>query len=58
VRNTTNVHFRGTLPEARAITLMRTKKPRPTWLSKGSMKNKPLRPSDYRSDIDKKVKEG
>ncbi|WP_186293328.1 hypothetical protein [Chitinimonas sp. BJB300] len=31
-----NVHFRGTLPEARAITLMRTTEPLPSWLSKGT----------------------
>lgn len=30
-----NVHFRGALPEARAVTLMRTTEPRPSWLSKG-----------------------
>jgi hypothetical protein len=30
-----NVHFRGTLPEARAVTLMRQADPRPSWLSKG-----------------------
>lgn len=33
--NARNVHFRGVLPEARAITLMRTTKPRPSWLSDG-----------------------
>ena len=30
-----NVHFRGTLPEARAITLMRQAEPPPSWLSRG-----------------------
>jgi hypothetical protein len=30
-----NVHFRGTLPEARAVTLMRQADPLPSWLSKG-----------------------
>jgi hypothetical protein len=30
-----NVHFRGVLPEARAVTLMRNAEPPPSWLSKG-----------------------
>jgi hypothetical protein len=30
-----NVHFRNTFPEAVAIKLMRNRKPRPAWLSKG-----------------------
>lgn len=30
-----NIHFRGTLPQAHAITLMRTTEPPPSWLSKG-----------------------
>jgi hypothetical protein len=30
-----SVHFRGTLPEARAVTLMRQADPPPPWLSKG-----------------------
>lgn len=30
-----NVHFRGALPEARAVTLMKTTEPRPSWLGKG-----------------------
>lgn len=30
-----NVHFRGTLPEARAVTLMRQADPPPSWLSRG-----------------------
>lgn len=30
-----SVHFRGTLPEARAVTLMRETEPPPKWLSKG-----------------------
>lgn len=30
-----NVHFRGTLPEARAVTLMRQADPLPSWLSRG-----------------------
>lgn len=34
ILNLSNVHFRGTLPEARAVTLMR-KDPGPAWLGKG-----------------------
>lgn len=30
-----NIHFRGALPEARAVTLMRQAEPPPAWLSKG-----------------------
>lgn len=33
--NMTNVHFRGVLPEARAVTLMKRADPPPSWLSKG-----------------------
>lgn len=35
ILNANNVHFRGALPEARAVTLMRSAEPRPSWLSKG-----------------------
>jgi hypothetical protein len=53
-----NVHYRGTLPEAAAVTLMRTKKPRPSWLS-----DIPLRwpKEDYKKvkkDIEDRVKDG
>ncbi|MCH7391128.1 hypothetical protein [Acinetobacter dispersus] len=58
VRNTTNVHFRGTLPEARAITLMRTKKPRPTWLSRGNLEHAPLEPASKRKMVNEMVKDG
>ncbi|WP_334007360.1 hypothetical protein [Acinetobacter colistiniresistens] len=58
VRNTTNVHFRGTLPEARAITLMRTKKPRPTWLSRGDLEHAPLEPASKRKTVNEMVKDG
>lgn len=37
---------------------MRTKKPRPTWLSTGNLEHNPLKPKDYRSDVDDMVKEG
>lgn len=58
IRNTTNIHFRGTLPEARAITLMRNTKPRPTWLSQGALEFEPLTPKKHRPYVDQKVKEG
>ena len=35
ILNASNVHFRGTLPEAQAVTLMRKADPLPPWLSKG-----------------------
>ncbi|KGM52623.1 hypothetical protein N799_13415 [Lysobacter arseniciresistens ZS79] len=44
--DTRNVHFRGTLPEARAVTLMRTTEPSPSWLSKGAGPHEMLDPSD------------
>lgn len=34
IHSVSNIHFRGALPEATAVTLMRTTKPRPSWLSK------------------------
>ena len=34
--NVSNVHFKGTLPETRAVTLMRTTEPPPAWMSKGT----------------------
>lgn len=53
-----NVHYRGALPEAAAVTLMRTKKPRPSWLS-----DRPERwpKADYarmKSRVEAKVKKG
>ncbi|MBX3618823.1 MAG: hypothetical protein KF891_02350 [Rhizobacter sp.] len=35
VVNVHNIHFRGTLPEAQAVRLMKTANPPPAWLSKG-----------------------
>lgn len=40
--NANNVHFRGALPEASAVSLMRRKEPPPAWLSKGEAKWKGL----------------
>lgn len=54
-----NVHFRGTLPQARAITLMKQAEPLPPWLSTGREgKWAELRPARVRSDVDDAVKEG
>ena len=41
VLNANNVHFRGALPEASAVSLMRRQKEKPAWLSKGKMKWEP-----------------
>lgn len=41
-----NVHFRGALPEAAAVTLMRSARPRPSWLSEGTAL--PWPPADAR----------
>jgi hypothetical protein len=35
ILNVSNVHFRGTLPEAQAVALMRRAEPLPAWMSKG-----------------------
>jgi hypothetical protein len=35
--NMNNVHFRGVLPEARAVTLMKRTDPAPSWLGKGTV---------------------
>ena len=54
-----NVHFRGALPEARAVTLMRTADPRPTWLSVGREgKWTEAEIKDARIKINKKKTEG
>ena len=46
ILNTRNVHFRGALPKARAVTLMREAKPRPKWLSEGAAEFKPMDPTE------------
>lgn len=52
--NVKNVHYRGALPEATAITLMRTTKPKPPWLSNGRdlTANPPLSARKKRSFVD------
>lgn len=45
--NVSNVHFRGTLPEAQAVSLMRKADPLPPWLTKGKPgKFAPLNPKE------------
>lgn len=59
VVNVGNIHFRGNLPEARAVTLMRNAEPPPSWLSKGKPTiNRSLDVEDWRATVDKKVAEG
>lgn len=54
-----NVHFRGTLPEARAVTLMKQAEPLPVWLSKGREgKWAEQVPSDAKTKLDAAVKNG
>lgn len=56
--NANNVHFRGGLPETRAVQLMK-KTPRPKWLTEGpDLKWKPLKPIDEMPGVQRKVKEG
>ncbi len=58
VVNVGNIHFRGNLPEARAVTLMRNAEPPPVWLSKGKPTNHlPLDPDDYRVEVDRMAKQ-
>ncbi|WP_454724837.1 MULTISPECIES: hypothetical protein [Cupriavidus] len=57
IMDTTNVHFYGGLPTPRAVTLMRTAEPPPSWLRKGRpTENAPLIPKRYRLTVDKEAK--
>lgn len=59
ILNANNVHFRGVLPEARAVTLMRQADPLPSWLSKGRKgKWSELDPASIKADIDEAVRDG
>ncbi len=54
-----NVHFRGTLPEARAVTLMKEADPPPAWLSKGRDGEwSELNPKLVKPKVDAAVSEG
>ncbi|AFT70374.1 MULTISPECIES: hypothetical protein [Alloalcanivorax] len=44
--NTLNVHFRGTLPQTKAVTLMRQSDPPPRWLKEGEPPHPGLNPKD------------
>ncbi len=54
ILDASNVHFRGTLPEARAVTLMRKAEPLPPWLSKG--KKLEWEPQDFNAGKSKLAK--
>ncbi|WP_082491296.1 hypothetical protein [Duganella sp. Leaf126] len=57
--NVNNIHFRGGLPEASAVTLMRNADPLPTWLSKGKVANHPsLKYSQYKAYVEKYAANG
>ncbi|MFC5476641.1 hypothetical protein [Massilia suwonensis] len=54
-----NVHFRGTLPEAKAVSLMRNARTRPTWLSDGaSLRWAQAKVASARPVVAAKVKDG
>ncbi|NUT63281.1 hypothetical protein [Herbaspirillum sp. C9C3] len=57
--NLNNIHYRGALPEAEAVKLMRETEPPPSWLSKGKDQEYPgLVPSESKLYVDEKVAEG
>jgi hypothetical protein len=53
-----NVHYRGALPEAAAVTLMRTKKPRPSWLGEPPERWPKADYERVKAKVDAKVKQG
>lgn len=53
-----NIHYRGALPEARAVSLMRTTHPPPRWLSNGAPTVSEASPRLYRPIVDKRVAQG
>jgi hypothetical protein len=56
--NLNNVHYRGALPEATAVTLMRRPRPCPKWLSEGSRGRwSEADPDDFADEMKKRVKE-
>lgn len=57
--NVNNIHFRGTLPEASAVTLMRDALPPPSWLSNGApTRFPPLVYKTWKKIVDAKVLDG
>lgn len=60
ILDASNFHFRGTLPESHALTLMRETKPSPTWLSKGRAKVEwaPADPAAYAAEVNIRKRQG
>jgi hypothetical protein len=59
ILNANNIHYRGALPEASAVTLMRKADPPPSWLSKGKKAEFPaLNHARYKTYVDDKAAEG
>lgn len=57
--NLDNVHYRGALPEATAVTLMRAPNPRPSWLSDGAEGRWPEAvPDDWQTLLNKGISDG
>jgi hypothetical protein len=57
--NVNNIHYRGHLPEAAAVTLMRKTRPRPSWLNDGmSLRWPEADPMNFQSHITTNVKNG
>ena len=56
ILDASSVHFRGTLPEASAVSLMRRRKPK--WLKKGKGDFPPLEQARKQGTIDTAVKDG
>lgn len=53
-----NVHFRGTLPEAKAVSLMRNPRTKPRWLNDGAPHLTQADPDLMRSAVEARVKDG
>jgi hypothetical protein len=47
-----NIHFRGAIPEAAAIPLMRNKRTRPTWVTEGAKKLDEADPTSFRDIVE------
>jgi hypothetical protein len=59
IANVNNVHFRGALPEAVSITLMRSSHPRPSWLSEGNnLRWMPVEPDHVENLVAAGVRDG
>ncbi|MFC0252265.1 hypothetical protein [Massilia consociata] len=57
--NLNNVHYRGALPEATAVTLMRRPRPCPSWLNEGNkLRWRAALPRDFNDMVSAKVAEG